>query len=269
MAPGRAGPRRRARARGRIEELPSGALRVRVYAGIDPVTASGALPARGVPAGPKATAEAEKVARRAAQSGRRAAPPADERDGGPAARPALRAGRRWSAARSATYQGYVDKHIRPLIGARAGRRARRGRLRLLLRRAAALPRPLRPARVRRAPHAAAARVRRPLPAARLPAARCVDDPADPLHPQRCAEAGRPVAVDRHQPEHSGRAAAGAEPNPRPPTAAGGGADPGRGVGRTRTGARWSWLAMVTGLRRGELCGLRWRDVDLDGRRARR
>ncbi len=25
-----------------------------------------------------------------------------------------------------------------------------------------------------------------------------------------------------------------------------------------------WLTMVTGSRRGELCGLRWRDVDLDG-----
>src|SRR4249919_1751978 len=60
------GPRRRARARGRIEELPSGSLRVSVYAGIDPVSKRRHYLREVVPAGPKAMAAAEKVARRLA-----------------------------------------------------------------------------------------------------------------------------------------------------------------------------------------------------------
>jgi integrase len=61
-----AGARRRRRARGRIEELPSGSLRVSVYAGIDPVTKRRHYLREVVPAGPRAAAEAEKVARRLA-----------------------------------------------------------------------------------------------------------------------------------------------------------------------------------------------------------
>ena len=60
------GPRRRTRARERIEELPSGALRVSVYAGIDAVSKKRHYLREVVPAGPKAMAEAEKVARRLA-----------------------------------------------------------------------------------------------------------------------------------------------------------------------------------------------------------
>ena len=52
-------PRRRTR--GTISSLPSGALRVRVYAGTDPVTSKDRYLRETVPAGPKAAAEAEKV----------------------------------------------------------------------------------------------------------------------------------------------------------------------------------------------------------------
>jgi integrase len=51
----------KARARGNIEELRSGALRVRVYAGIDPVTKKRHNLIEVVPPGPKAWREAEKI----------------------------------------------------------------------------------------------------------------------------------------------------------------------------------------------------------------
>src|SRR4051812_27914782 len=50
-----------ARARGNIEELPSGALRVRVYAGVDPVTKKRHNLLEVVPPGPRAWREAEKI----------------------------------------------------------------------------------------------------------------------------------------------------------------------------------------------------------------
>src|SRR3954470_23388310 len=53
------GVRRRQRAE--IETLPSGALRVRVYAGVDPVSGKRHHLTEVVPAGPKAAATAEKV----------------------------------------------------------------------------------------------------------------------------------------------------------------------------------------------------------------
>lgn len=51
----------RARARGNIETLPSGALRVRVYAGTDPLTKKRHNLIDTVPPGPKAWREAEKL----------------------------------------------------------------------------------------------------------------------------------------------------------------------------------------------------------------
>lgn len=51
----------RKRARGRIETLPSGSLRVKVYAGVDPVSKRAHYLTEVVPAGPKAWTEAEKV----------------------------------------------------------------------------------------------------------------------------------------------------------------------------------------------------------------
>ncbi len=51
----------RKRTRGEIVKLPSGSLRVKVYAGIDPVTKKRYYLDEVVPAGPKAAAEAEKL----------------------------------------------------------------------------------------------------------------------------------------------------------------------------------------------------------------
>jgi integrase len=52
---------RRTRGRGTIDELESGALRVRVYAGIDPLTQKRLDLVEVVPPGPKAWREAEEV----------------------------------------------------------------------------------------------------------------------------------------------------------------------------------------------------------------
>jgi len=53
-----------ARAQGNIETLPSGALRVRVYAGIDPVTKKRHLLTEVIPPGPKAARLAESAKHR-------------------------------------------------------------------------------------------------------------------------------------------------------------------------------------------------------------
>lgn len=53
--------RRRRRQRGRIEDLPSGSLRVSVYAGVDPLTKRRIYLKETVPAGPKAHAAAERM----------------------------------------------------------------------------------------------------------------------------------------------------------------------------------------------------------------
>jgi len=51
--------RRRKRARGSIDELPSGSLRVRVYGGTDPLTGREIRLVETIPPGPKAQSEAE------------------------------------------------------------------------------------------------------------------------------------------------------------------------------------------------------------------
>lgn len=49
------------RGRGQIEQLPSGSYRVKVYAGLDPVTKKRLYLDEVIPAGPRAARDAEKV----------------------------------------------------------------------------------------------------------------------------------------------------------------------------------------------------------------
>lgn len=56
--------RKLARQRGEIEQLPSGSLRVKVYAGIDPLTKKRHYLREVIPAGPTAATEADGHARR-------------------------------------------------------------------------------------------------------------------------------------------------------------------------------------------------------------
>jgi hypothetical protein len=135
---------------------------------------------RGSPPGPRARAPGGGRADAAARSGRRAASPAHGRDGEPAPRPA---------------PGHQH------VGARSTRST--------------------PNSVAAATTAAARRYtdhRTPHPHecdARCRPHQCrprrVHDPADPLHPQRCAEARRALGLGVGEPDHPGRAAAaGAE-----------------------------------------------------------
>ena len=107
--------RRTGRQRGSVEELPSGALRVAVYAGRDPLTGRRHYLREVIPAGPSARAEAQKVLRRlATQVDERRNPRTnatvnqlldrylDMHTGG--------------ASTVSGYRRYVDKHVRPFIG---------------------------------------------------------------------------------------------------------------------------------------------------------
>jgi integrase len=103
------------RARGNIETLRSGALRVRVYAGIDPVTKKRHSLIATVPAGPKALREAEKIRDRFLQEVAEKRNPRtsatvdqlltrylDQFDGAPNT--------------LTNYRGYMRNHVSPLIG---------------------------------------------------------------------------------------------------------------------------------------------------------
>ena len=72
---------RRKRTRGEVEELPSGSLRVRVYAGVDPVSGKRYFLTETIPAGHDAAKLAEQARTRAAQPGGRAPQPAEQGHG--------------------------------------------------------------------------------------------------------------------------------------------------------------------------------------------
>jgi integrase len=109
-------PKKARRARGGVDTLPSGALRVRVFAGYDPLTKQRHYLTEVVPAGPKAAAEAEKVRTRLLSQ-------VDQQRS-----PRTRATVNQLMDRyldvidveettRRTYIGYIDRHIRPQLGA--------------------------------------------------------------------------------------------------------------------------------------------------------
>ncbi|NMH97962.1 site-specific integrase [Pseudonocardia acidicola] len=256
-----AGARRRRRSRGSIEELPSGSLRVSVYAGIDPVTKRRHYLREIVPAGPKVAAEAEKVMRRLASQ-------VDERR-----HPRTNATvdqlldkhfDLMTVERStlATYQGYADKHVRPLIGT-----VQVGAL---------------DADVFDSFYAELRRCREHCDRRKYikhrTAAEHVCD--DRCMPHVCMPLGTSTIRQIHfilsgalkravrsrwlsaNPITQAEPPAAPKPNPQPPTAQ----EAARILADAWSDPDWGtlvWLAMVTGVRRGELCGIRWRNVDLD------
>jgi integrase len=111
------------RQRGSIERLPSGSLRVRVYAGIDPLTRKRHYLTEVVPLGPAATTQAERAARGEAKKVlTRLLNQVDERRN-----PRTRATIDQLLHRypelldvedttHSTYEALIDKHIRRMIG---------------------------------------------------------------------------------------------------------------------------------------------------------
>jgi integrase len=105
----------RPRTRGTIDQLPSGAYRVRVYAGTDPVTGKRHDLVEVVPAGPKAAAEAEKVRTRLLSQ-------LDERRNPRTKATVNQLLDRYlevvdlDESTRRTYIGYLDRHVRPVLG---------------------------------------------------------------------------------------------------------------------------------------------------------
>jgi hypothetical protein len=106
---------RRKRQRGSIEDLPSGALRVKVYAGIDPVSKHRRYLAETIPPGRDAGKNAEKARTRLLNQ-------VDEKRNPRTAASLNRLLDRWLDlvdVEASTRRGYVskvDKHIRPVLG---------------------------------------------------------------------------------------------------------------------------------------------------------
>jgi integrase len=115
VAPMVAGRGPRKRTRGEIETLPSGSPRVKVYAGIDPLTKKKHYLSETVPAGPAAARDAEKVRTRLLAQ-------VDERRNARTKATLNQLFDRWlevAELEPTTRSGYVrklDKHVRPLLG---------------------------------------------------------------------------------------------------------------------------------------------------------
>ena len=107
---------RRPRTRGAIDQLPSGAYRVRVYAGTDPLTGKRHDLIEVVPPGPKAGAEAEKVPTRLLGQ-------LDERRNPRTKATVNQLLDRYlevvdlDDSTRKTYVGYLDRHVRPCSAA--------------------------------------------------------------------------------------------------------------------------------------------------------
>jgi integrase len=257
MGQKQAAPRR---PRGEVEELPSGALRVRVHAGIDPVTKKRHRLEEIVPAGPKAAARAEKVRTKLLA----------EVDAGKQSRTSATVAQLMERylevlhvepSTRESYDGLIRKHIVPLLGDLPVGRVRGDVL-------DSFYAELRRCRVH-------CRGERALVDHRTRAehecnVRCRLHQCRPLggwtvrHAHNLLNGAFSYAVrwEWVGTNPVGRAVAPSAPtaNPDPPSATQAACiaseawkDPAWGL--------FVWLAMTTGARRGELCALRWNHVD--------
>lgn len=252
---------RRKRPRGSVEELPSGALRVSVYAGIDAVNGRRHYLREIVPAGPRAAAEAEKVARRLAAQ-------VDERRNPRTAATVDQLLDKYletldvGVTTHRMYAKYLKKHVRPFIGGLKAGALDADSLDSLyaeLRRCQihCKVRGLIDHRTLRA-HACDERCRphqcRPLSSSTIRQIHFV------LHGAFAkAHRWRWVAVN---PVDFASPPAAKTPEPRPPSTD----EAARIIDEAWRDPDWGmlvWLTMTTGARRGELCAIRWTDVDLD------
>ncbi|HET9254097.1 MAG TPA: site-specific integrase, partial [Pseudonocardiaceae bacterium] len=249
------------RQRGSIQELPSGALRVSVYAGTDPLSGRRHYLRESIPAGPGARAEAEKAMRRLATE-------VDQRrNPRTSATVNQLLDRHFELAELeqntlATYRSLAAKHIRPSLGTtKVGaldgylfdsfyatlRRCRDhcdGRPRIDHRTAQRHE-----CDERCAPHQC-----RPLSNGSIRYIHFILSGALKRALRWRWIATNPIAQAVPPPQPT--------PNPQPPTA--------EQAARILTEAwqdpDWAmliWLTMITGFRRGELCAIRWRHLDLE------
>ncbi|MEN3300360.1 MAG: integrase, partial [Pseudonocardia sp.] len=255
-------PTRRKRSRGGIETLPSGALRVMVYAGIDPVSGKRHYLREVIPAGPKAAAEAEKALRRLANQ-------VDEKRNPRTSATLDQLLDRYLEALDVgistkqMYTKYLEKHVCPFLGkVKAG---------------AVDPEALDSlyAELRRCRIHCRTKglIDHRTPREHVCDERCRPHVCSPLAPATVrhihfvlngafekAVRWRWVSFN---PVALASPPAARKPDPQPPTAA----EAVRILDEAWREPDWGalvWLTMTTGARRGEICALRWNQVDLDG-----
>jgi integrase len=249
----------RKRARGEIETLPSGSLRVRVYAGIDPVSKKRHYLVETVPAGPNAAREAEMVRTRLLNQ-------VDEKRNPRTKATVNQLMDRYlevldvEPTTRSTYEGYIRNHIRPLLGDLSV-----GRL---------------DGEVLDSFYAALRTCRAHCRGRKYVEHRSVDthDCDDRCRPHKCRPLADASIRQIHgilsgackravrwrwigaNPIEQAEPPSPARPDPHPPTP--------EQAARIATEAwrdlDWGmlvWLALVTGARRGELCALRWDRID--------
>jgi hypothetical protein len=149
----------RRRQRGGIDTLPSGALRVRVYAGLDPLTRRRNYLIEVIPPGPTAAREAEQARTRLLLQVDEKRNPRTQGDSQPAARPVARRPRRGAVDPAGVRAQDGPAHpasARCLAGGSAGCRDAGA----VLRATAEVSGPVRRATPRLAPNSSAARMRR-------------------------------------------------------------------------------------------------------------
>ncbi len=248
------------RTRGEVEELASGALRVKVYAAIDPISKKRLYLRETVPAGPNARREAEKVRTRLLNEVYERRNPRTD------ATVAQLIDRHIAEAKLGiktrkNYRSQADKHIVPCIGhekVRAVDASISDSFYAELRRCREHcdRRP-------RIDHRTAGR----------------HDCDDRCKPHACRPLKESSVLYLHQilrgafrravrlkwvsvnPFDSADPPPAPKPKPRPPSAA----EAARIVTEAWKDPNWGaliWLTMVAGNRRGELCGIRWRHLDL-------
>ncbi|MGI9062919.1 MAG: tyrosine-type recombinase/integrase [Pseudonocardiaceae bacterium] len=257
--------RARGRDRGGIEELPSGALRVSVYAGIDPVSKRRHYLKETVPAGPRLAIRAETVRERLV---REVAERRNPRTSATVAQLVERYVDQLDRAPRTRelYRGYARKHIVPLIGTEKVAAVDAEILDSLyaeLRRCRdhCTGRPKVQHRTTR-PHECDDRCRRH---------RCLPlSPTVVRHVHFLLSGAFKRAVRwkwiAGNPCSQAEPPAAPTPNPQPPSPEAAA----RIVTEALRDPDWGallWVAMTTGARRGELCALRWSDVALGEGRA--
>ncbi|MGE3413398.1 MAG: tyrosine-type recombinase/integrase [Dehalococcoidia bacterium] len=259
MATGATAPKRRTR--GEIEVLPSGSLRVRVYAGVDALSGKRNYLVETVPAGPKAPAEAEKVRRRLVNEVDEQRSPRTKATVNQLMDRYLELLDAEETTRS-RYEQVIRTHIRPLLGHLPVSKLNGETLdahQALLRRCRRHcdGRPF-IEHVTDGPHDCDDRcgphVCRPLAVSTIRKAYfCLSGALARAVRWRWITVN---PMDQAEPPR------GARPEPSPPTAEQGAAILNAAFKDTWWGV-FLWLAMTTGARRGELCALRWDLLDLD------
>jgi integrase len=252
--------RRGRRPRGHLDTLPSGAIRVRVYAGVDVVSKKDLYLTEVIPAGPRAAAQAEQTRVRlvhqvAEKRHPRTNATIDQLLDKHLPQLAVEESTRKN------YEGYLNKHVRPLLG-----QVRIGSLdaETLDSFAAELARcrdhcdgTVTVAHYTDGEHRCTSKCRphvcRPLSAWTIRKIHFILSKAY----QRAIR----WKWTTTNPLKEAELPAAPPPAPRPPTAEDAAAIINRAWARTNLGPM-IWLAITTGARRGELCAMRWRDVQV-------